>query len=111
MRSTIERLESDGWKQYPDQFRKHAKCLFKRFDTPTRCHCNDSKPGMQVCISVSEHCGVENFELDLCGEVSDGSWIKLQSYGVLNGIDGALEAIPRLMATWECASNYGKGER
>lgn len=46
-------LLADGWREYPNQFRRYARCFYKRFDTPTRCHGNDDKPGVQIQIAVS----------------------------------------------------------
>ena len=101
------RLLSDGWREYPDQFRKYARCFFKRFDTPTRCICNDDKVGMQICVAVSEHEGRSSYEIDLHGELPDGTWIKLHNHGMPEDIEAGLATIPRLLATWEfiCANN------
>lgn len=106
----VTRLTSDGWVTYPDQFRKEATCLFKRFDTPTRCSCNDDKAGLQVCLSVSEFEYMSgksiSVEIDVCGELKDESWVKLLNYGFGSDIDKALASIPRLLAAWETLNNF-----
>ena len=99
-------LLSDGWKEYPDQFRKYARCFFKRFETPTRCACNNDKEGMQVCVSVSEYDGRASYEIDLHGELPDETWIKLQNHGMPNDIKAGLATIPRLLATWEFIASF-----
>lgn len=106
----INLLEITGWKSYPDQFRKEATCMYKRFDTPTRCKCNDDKAGLQVCLSVSEfeHMSGKSasIELDICGELRDGSWVKLLNYGFGSDINKALAAIPSMLAAWETLNNF-----
>ena len=106
---TIQTLIEQGWKEYPDKFRKHARCFYKRYDTPTRCNCNDDKPGIQVCIAIGEpFMGFEggSIEIDICAELSDETWIKMLHYGIGNDVDKALAAIPRILAAWETISNY-----
>lgn len=105
--SPCSRLLADGWREYPDQFRKYARCFFKRFDTPTRCACNDDKAGMQICVAVSEHEGRSSYEIDLHGELPDGTWINLHNHGMPEDIEAGLATIPRLLATWEfiCANS------
>lgn len=104
-------LEREGWREYPDQFRKYARCFFKRFDTPTRCRCNDGKAGMRVCVAVSHHEKCWSYEIDLCGELPDGTWIKLHNYGMPSDIEAGLAAIPRLLATWEFIAANAKASR
>lgn len=94
-------LKADGWIECQDMFRKYATCLYKRFDTPTRCACNDDKPGMQVCVAVSHHDKFMSYEIDLTGELLDGSWIKLHNYSLRQDIEKGLATIPKLLATWE----------
>jgi hypothetical protein len=104
--STPDKLLADDWREYPDQFRKYARCFYKRFDTPTRCACNDDKAGMQICFAVSEYEGVESIEADICGELPDGTWVKIMQHGLPKDLAGCLAVIPRMLATWESISNY-----
>ena len=97
----IDQLTADGWREYPDQLRTYYRCFFKRFYTPTVCRCNDDKEGLQVCVAVSEHNGVESYEIDLCGELPDGSWIKLQNWATLADFEKGSQIIPKLLRTWE----------
>lgn len=97
-------LESLGWREYPDQFRKYARCFFKRFETATRCACNDDKPGIQVCCAESEGFeGRPSYELDIVGQLPNGTWIKLHQYSLPNEVNGALAFVPQLLAMWEAA--------
>jgi len=100
------KLLADGWREYPDQFRQYARCFYKRFDTPTRCACNDDKSGMQVCIAVSEYESKANYEIDLCGELPDGTWINLHNYTMPESIDDGLAKITRLLAVWEFITSH-----
>ena len=54
LRCMVRKLIDDGWREYPDGPRKYARCFYKRFDTPTRCRCNNDKAGMQVCCAVRQ---------------------------------------------------------
>jgi hypothetical protein len=106
MKDPIQYLTENGWREYPDQFRK-ARTFYKRFDTPTKCNCNNDKDGMQVCIAVSEFQGRTSLELDLCGELPDESWVKLLNYGFREpNIETVVASIPRLLATWETFCNF-----
>ncbi len=109
MSAICDRLASEGWREYPDQFRKYARCMFKQFDTPTRCACNSDKEGMQVCIAVSEWQGKESYEIDMHGQLADWTWIKLHNHGMPEDIKAGLATIPRLLATWEFIANHGAG--
>ena len=61
---------------------------------------------MQICVAVAEHEGRSSYEIDLHGELPDGTWIKLHNHGIPEDIEAGLAAIPRLLATWEfiCAN-------
>ncbi len=108
MNDTITKLQDAGWREYPDQFNKHARMFCNRFDTPTRCACNDDKAGMQVEIHVypPEFGLGEGLEVGMCGELPDGHWIKLKHWSIRGGIEEALALIPRMLATWEFMANY-----
>jgi hypothetical protein len=95
-------LIEQGWNECSNQFKKYARCFYKRFDTPTNCHCNHDKTGIQVEISVVESSG--SCELELGGELSDGTWVRLHNHGLPKDLDAVLSLIPRLLATWEAAN-------
>jgi len=94
-------LEDLGWKEYPQRFRMAKGCFYKRFDTPTRCRGNDDKAGIQVCIAVYER----GYQIDLQGELPDGTWIKLEQWCMPKDILEGLKLIPRLLETWEFIAN------
>lgn len=98
-------LLSLGWREGRDQFRAYARMFYKRYDTPTRCAGNDDKEGMQVCLYVSEWQGRQSIEMELCGGLSDGTWLKLHNYGLPQDVHGVLALIPRILAVWEAASS------
>jgi hypothetical protein len=95
-------LLEQGWKECPNQFKKYARCFYKYFETPTSCHCNNDKTGIQVEVSVVESAG--SFELELGGELSDGTWMRLHNHGLPRDIYAVLSLIPRMLMVWE-ASN------
>lgn len=109
--NTIQHLQENGWVEYPDRLRPSARCFYKRYATPTRCNCNNDKDGKQVCVSVSQWQDHQSFEIEICGEASDESWIKMQNYGYRVEITEALETIPRLLAMWETFANYKPTEQ
>jgi len=98
---TVKILLDQGWLEFPDLFRKSDRCLYKRFDTPTMCRCNDDKKVIQVGIAVYEHLGKCSYELQLCGEIHDGTWVDLKNYSLPDEINEGLLLIPRLLNTWE----------
>lgn len=98
----LDHLVADGWKEYPDQFRKYSRCFFKRFETPTRCACNSEKLGIQICVAVFS----SGYEMDLCGELPDGTWVKLHQWAMPEDYLTGLALIPRLLATWEAMASW-----
>ena len=101
-------LAAGGWREYPNQFKKYARCFYKQFDTQTRCHCNDDKSGIQVEIAVSEWEGVESYEMELSGELGDETWIRLHNHGLPKDIEQVAALIPRLLAVWEAANDQAQ---
>lgn len=97
-------LLADGWREYPNQFKKYARCFYKRFDTTTRCHGNDDKPGMQIQISVSEHEGRASMELELCAGLKDETWLTIHNYALPKTVNDVTALIPRMLAVWESAN-------
>jgi hypothetical protein len=98
-----------GWREYRNQFKEYARCFYKRFETPTRCRCNADRPGMQIEIAVWERGNVESCEMELIGELSDGTgWrdvvVNVHPCGLPKDLDGVLALIPRMLATWEAAN-------
>ena len=56
---------------------------------------------MPVCVAVSHHEKWWSYEIELHGEISDGTWIKIHNYGMQSDIEACLATIPRLLKTWE----------
>ena len=99
-------LLADGWREYPDQFKRYARCFYKQFDTLTRCHRNDDKPGMQIEIAVSDgYAGGVSMEIELCAGLKDETWLKIQNYSLPKTEKEVTVLIPRLLAMWEAANN------
>jgi len=101
-----ETLIKQGWKESANQFKKYARCFYKHFETPTSCHCNNDKTGIQVEVSVVEWQGTGSCELELGGELVDGTWMRLHNHGLPRDIDTVLSLIPRMLMVWE-TSNKG----
>jgi hypothetical protein len=99
-------LLEQNWKEYPSQLKKYARCFYKQFETPASCHCNNDKTGIQVEVSVVEWEGTGSCELELGGELVDGTWMRLHNHGLPRDIDAVLALIPRMLMVWE-ASNKG----
>lgn len=94
-----------GWREYPNVFKRDARCFYKRFATPARCHCNDDKDGMQVEAALYSRDGAGGIELELCGMLKHGPWLRIQHYALPNKVEGALAAIPAMLRAWEAANN------
>ena len=97
-------LLADGWREYTDQFKKYARCFYKRFDTPTRCHGNDDKSGVQVMIAVSVMETWMSMEMELCAGLKDETWMKIQNYALPKTVKEVTALIPRMLAVWESAN-------
>lgn len=98
-------LLAAGWREYPNQFKKWARCFYKRHDTPTRCSCNDDKPGIQIEIAVSD---TGHMEMELSGQLKDGTWLNIHNYSLPPTVSEVLALIPRTLATWEAANAGGQ---
>lgn len=98
-------LLADGWREYPNQFRKYARCFYKRFDTPSVCSGNSDKPGMQIEIAVSDgYAGGVSMEMELCAGLKDETWVKIQNYSLPKTVKEVTALIPRMLAAWESAN-------
>lgn len=100
-------LLSLGWRKDKDQFRSYADMFWKRHETATKSHPNSDRDGANIIIYVSEFNGVQNAEMELVGELPDGTWVKLLNYGLPKTTPEILATIPRMLATWECMANHG----
>jgi hypothetical protein len=94
-------LLAAGWREYPNKFKKWARCFYKQHDTPTRCACNDDKAGIQIEIAVSD---TGDMEMEVSGQLKDGTWMHLHNYSLPPTTAGVLALIPRMLATWESAN-------
>ena len=102
-------LKSLGWVEYPDRTRQWSRCFFRRFEAPTRCHRNHDRDGMQVQLVVSEMNGDTqtpyfSMELELCGELADGTWFRIHRWALPKELDAVLRVIPGMLYLWELAN-------
>lgn len=99
-------LLTAGWRE-GCAGKDYTRLVYKQFDTPTRCHLNDDKAGMQVVIEATALPGYPDMvELDVSGELADGTWIRLQQWALPMEAEAVLGVIPRLLATWEFIANW-----
>lgn len=102
-------LEAEGWRSYPDHLTHSNVSYFKRFDTPTRCRCNDDKQGIQVVVRLYGHPERgASYVIDIHGEVADGSWYHLERHGFPEELGYGLAAIPQMLRVWEAAAAEAK---
>lgn len=94
-----------GWRKDKDQFRPYADVFWKRMLTPTPSRQNREKEGAVIMVYISELYGSQSAEMELTGELSDGTWINLHNYSLPKTAEGILAVIPRMLATWECVVN------
>ena len=99
-------LEANGWVKSQSTFGKAGPRFYKRFMTPTRCFCNYDKEGMQVCVGLSNYPECCTYEIELNGELPDGTWVNLHNHGMPDDIETGLATIPRLLATWEFIATH-----
>lgn len=106
-KNAIDELVSDGWREYPNQSGRYARCFYKRFETPTRCFGNSEKQGLQIQIKVYEHRGRSaSMELELCAGLTDETWLSLVNYSLPRTVKEVTALIPRMLAVWEAANKF-----
>lgn len=98
-------LVRDGWREYPNAFKRYARCFYRRFDTPTRCRGNSDKAGIQVQCAVSSHNEHTGYELEISAGLPDETWIRLHNYCLPDDINDGLRLIPRMIRAWEFIAN------
>lgn len=100
--AAVRMLRKKGWTAFWDPLAKADQCFFKIFPTPTHCALNDH-PGRQVALYMwAWHEDVVDYEIVVCGQLADKTWVKLLQYGISSGdIEKALATIPRLLRAWE----------
>ena len=100
-----DELLADKWREYPNQFKKYARCFYKQLDTPTRCSGKDDKAGIQIQISVSDgFAGEASLEMELCAGLKDETWLIIHNYSLPKTVEEVTALIPRMLATWEAAN-------
>lgn len=99
MREVIEKLKADGWKEYIDHS-KGGRSFYKAYPSKYAYRPSENKKELQICCTVYELMRIE-FELEIVGELKDGTWIKLLNYGLPDNIENVLNKIPRMIKTWE----------
>lgn len=104
MNKAIEELLAAGLLEYDDVFRHNRRCFSKMITTPTHCSLNDGSHVVQIIVAISATSSTVNFEVELGGELKDGTWLKLHNYSGIKTAKEATEKIPRLLALWELAN-------
>ena len=99
-------LETDlieaGWHPYDTVFER--KAFEKLFRTPTQCHLN-RKGGMHAHITRYEFEGAVDYEVEVCGELPDSSWIRLHQYALGSyEYSYILQLIERMLLGWEAVA-------
>lgn len=95
-----------GWRKDKDQFRPYADMFWKRVPTPTPSRLNREKEGVVIAVYISELYGVQSAEMELTGELPDGTWIKLFNYSLPKTAEEILAVIPRMLVAWECIAGH-----
>lgn len=104
-KATCDFLKENGWKEYPNGFKRYARCLYRNFNTKTPCCLNNEKNDIQIEISVSEDGAME---LELNGQMKDCTWFKIFNYCLPKDSGKVVELIPRMLTIWEVAANCDK---
>lgn len=100
-KSFIDRLLGNGWREYPNVLKPHARCFYQQFNTPSRCNGNSDKPGLQIELAISELNSHTLMELELCAGLKDDTWLRIQNYSLPDDVEKVLKLIPRMLAAWE----------
>lgn len=100
MTEACDFLAREGWHESRDFMRPEARCFYRFFAAAHLCRLNKNKPGIQVCVAVYGAA----YELELAGELADGSWLRLCQWGLPDSIEEGVALVPRLVAMWEAAN-------
>jgi hypothetical protein len=101
IQAAAERLRESGWREYPNQFKRHARCFYKWFPSVFRCQHNEDKPGIQVELAVSVWDERTAYELEIVGGLPDGTSISLHNYGLPKDIGEVVALVQRLVRLWD----------
>lgn len=99
MKEIIEKLKADGWKEYNDRS-KGGRSFYKAFPSKYPYRPSEDKKELQICCTVYDVIHIE-FELEITGELVDGTWVKLLNYALPTDIEEVLSKIPRMIKIWE----------
>ena len=103
-----EFLVTNGWRESRNRLKTHAMCFYKFYKTETLCRANRDKSGMQIEVALSYISELAHepkcIELELAGELADGTWLKIYQWMLPMDISVALKVIPRMLKTWEAAN-------
>lgn len=102
---TIDELLEDGWKEFKNPFSDNQISLAKAFEGYEKCYCNAPKNKQVEIYKHGYAYGSEGgFEVEVCGELPDGEWVRLTAYGLcpLNSTKASLEEkVIELLKAWD----------
>lgn len=102
------RLLANNWRPYQDYEHPDSLCFWKRFPSQHRCRCNDEKEGIKVCCFVSDLQWRVSCELELTGELPDGTWFRTSRWGLPKDLPKVLSLIPAMIRTWDFACSQAE---
>ena len=98
----FDKLTGNGWKQFKDCLGQSDISFYKTFAGHEECRCNEGKK-KQVEVYVYDHrkYGYPSigYELKCTGELPDGTWIDLKSYGLSE--DNVDHKAQELLEVWD----------
>ncbi len=100
----IQELKADGWKEFPSPFRDNKTCLAKSFEGHEKCYCNNPKNKQVEIYKGHTFNGHEfGYEVVVCGELPDGEWVDLRSYGLNSEVNKELldYKVKELLEVWD----------
>lgn len=99
----FDKLKGNGWIQFKDLLRNSDIAFYKTFAGHEECRCNEGKK-KQVEVYIYDHrkyspvAGV-GYEVRCTGELPDGTWIDLKSYGLKQ--DNVDDKAEEILSVWD----------
>lgn len=110
----IDKLKENGWSaskpaQGNYQFYSCKTLYYKSFPGHEKCQCSNDKDSkwVEIIHSVAQYREQleESFEVECVGELKDGSWLKLHSFGKDNPTyESLMEKVDKLLKMWDFAA-------
>lgn len=99
----IDQLQEHKWIKFVNRMKSCDHAFYKTFEGHEECRCNQHKR-KQVEVYIWDHhiYGASiSVEINCVGELADGTWLKLEFYGLKSEIDHINEKTEEILNLWD----------